>query len=155
MVPHIWSGAAHLDSPSTPISPEIDTFRYWVLGSPAPAPRLFAIGLDYRAYALEAGFAIPEDPPVFTKYVFEHHRPDHRGGSAAGRPHRLGGRAGRRESPLRCGRPRRARWSPRPATVPTRERVRASASAVPLIHSALRRDNMTTLVSCPTAFCTG
>lgn len=40
------------------------------LGSPAPAPRqLFAIGLNYRAHALEAGFAIPDDPPVFTKYV--------------------------------------------------------------------------------------
>ena len=36
------------------------------LGAPAPAPRqLFAIGLNYRAHALEAGFAIPEDPPVF------------------------------------------------------------------------------------------
>ena len=70
MVPHIWSGAAHLDSPSTPISPEIDTFRYWVLGSPARAPRqLFAIGLNYRAHELESGFAIPEDPPVFTKFV--------------------------------------------------------------------------------------
>jgi 2-keto-4-pentenoate hydratase/2-oxohepta-3-ene-1,7-dioic acid hydratase in catechol pathway len=40
------------------------------LGSPAPAPRqLFAIGLNYRAHALETGFAIPEDPPVFTKFV--------------------------------------------------------------------------------------
>jgi 2-keto-4-pentenoate hydratase/2-oxohepta-3-ene-1,7-dioic acid hydratase in catechol pathway len=40
------------------------------LGAPSPAPRqLFAIGLNYRAHALEAGFAIPEDPPVFTKYV--------------------------------------------------------------------------------------
>ncbi len=40
------------------------------LGSPAPNPRqLFAIGLNYRAPAVEAGFAIPEDPPVFTKYV--------------------------------------------------------------------------------------
>ena len=69
-MPHIWSGAAHLDSPSTPISPEIDTFRYWVLGSLAPAPRqLFAIGLTYRAHALESGFAIPEDPPVFKKFV--------------------------------------------------------------------------------------
>ena len=25
--------------------------------------------MNYRAHALEAGFAIPEDPPVFTKYV--------------------------------------------------------------------------------------
>jgi 2-keto-4-pentenoate hydratase/2-oxohepta-3-ene-1,7-dioic acid hydratase in catechol pathway len=28
-----------------------------------------AIGLNYRAHALEAGFALPEDPPVFTKFV--------------------------------------------------------------------------------------
>ena len=40
------------------------------LGSPAPAPRqLFAIGLNYRSHAVEAGFAIPQDPPVFTKFV--------------------------------------------------------------------------------------
>jgi 2-keto-4-pentenoate hydratase/2-oxohepta-3-ene-1,7-dioic acid hydratase in catechol pathway len=40
------------------------------LGAPSPAPRqLFAIGLNYRAHARETGFAIPEDPPVFTKYV--------------------------------------------------------------------------------------
>jgi 2-keto-4-pentenoate hydratase/2-oxohepta-3-ene-1,7-dioic acid hydratase in catechol pathway len=40
------------------------------LGAPTPAPRqLFAIGLNYRAHARETGFAIPEDPPVFTKYV--------------------------------------------------------------------------------------
>jgi len=39
-------------------------------GAPSPAPRqLFAIGLNYRAHARETGFAIPEDPPVFTKYV--------------------------------------------------------------------------------------
>jgi 2-keto-4-pentenoate hydratase/2-oxohepta-3-ene-1,7-dioic acid hydratase in catechol pathway len=47
-----------------------DAFDPADLGSPAPAPRqLFAIGLNYRAHALETGFAIPEDPPVFTKYV--------------------------------------------------------------------------------------
>jgi 2-keto-4-pentenoate hydratase/2-oxohepta-3-ene-1,7-dioic acid hydratase in catechol pathway len=84
VVPHIWSGAAHLDSPGTPISPEIDTFRYWVLGSPAPAPgQLFAIGLNYRAHESESGFAIPEDPPVFTKFVSSITGPHHRGGSAA------------------------------------------------------------------------
>jgi 2-keto-4-pentenoate hydratase/2-oxohepta-3-ene-1,7-dioic acid hydratase in catechol pathway len=49
---------------------DADAFDPADLGSPAPAPRqLFAIGLNYRAHALEAGFAIPEDPPVFTKYV--------------------------------------------------------------------------------------
>jgi 2-keto-4-pentenoate hydratase/2-oxohepta-3-ene-1,7-dioic acid hydratase in catechol pathway len=47
-----------------------DAFDPADLGSPAPAPRqLLAIGLNYRAHALEAGFAIPEDPPVFTKFV--------------------------------------------------------------------------------------
>jgi 2-keto-4-pentenoate hydratase/2-oxohepta-3-ene-1,7-dioic acid hydratase in catechol pathway len=49
---------------------DADDFDPADLGSPAPAPRqLFAIGLNYRAHALETGFAIPEDPPVFTKYV--------------------------------------------------------------------------------------
>ena len=49
---------------------DADPFDPADLGSPAPAPRqLFAIGLNYRAHALETGFAIPEDPPVFTKYV--------------------------------------------------------------------------------------
>jgi len=45
---------------------DADGFDPADLGSPAPAPRqLFAIGLNYRAHAVEAGFAIPEDPPVF------------------------------------------------------------------------------------------
>jgi 2-keto-4-pentenoate hydratase/2-oxohepta-3-ene-1,7-dioic acid hydratase in catechol pathway len=49
---------------------DADAFDPADLGSPAPAPRqLFAIGLNYRAHAVETGFAIPEDPPVFTKYV--------------------------------------------------------------------------------------
>jgi 2-keto-4-pentenoate hydratase/2-oxohepta-3-ene-1,7-dioic acid hydratase in catechol pathway len=49
---------------------DADPFDPADLGSPAPAPRqLFAIGLNYRAHAVETGFAIPEDPPVFTKYV--------------------------------------------------------------------------------------
>ena len=49
---------------------DADAFDPADFGSPAPAPRqLFAIGLNYRAHALETGFAIPEDPPVFTKYV--------------------------------------------------------------------------------------
>ena len=46
-----------------------DSFDPSDLGSPAPAPGSCSIGLNYRAHALEAGFAIPEDPPVFTKYV--------------------------------------------------------------------------------------
>jgi 2-keto-4-pentenoate hydratase/2-oxohepta-3-ene-1,7-dioic acid hydratase in catechol pathway len=40
------------------------------LGSPAPKPsQVFAIGLNYRDHAVEAGFAVPAtDPPVFTKF---------------------------------------------------------------------------------------
>ncbi|MFC6880185.1 MULTISPECIES: fumarylacetoacetate hydrolase family protein [Actinomadura] len=39
------------------------------LGAPAPAPRqVFAIGLNYRDHAAEAGSALPDDPVVFTKF---------------------------------------------------------------------------------------
>lgn len=41
-----------------------------LLGSPAPAPRqVFAIGLNYVDHAGESGLAVPEQPPVFTKFV--------------------------------------------------------------------------------------
>lgn len=40
------------------------------LGAPVPNPRqVFAIGLNYRGHAKEAGFDLPETPPTFTKYV--------------------------------------------------------------------------------------
>jgi 2,4-diketo-3-deoxy-L-fuconate hydrolase len=40
------------------------------LGSPAPAPRqVFAIGLNYVDHAAESGLAVPETPPVFTKFA--------------------------------------------------------------------------------------
>lgn len=40
------------------------------LGAVAPAPRqVFAIGLNYRDHALEAGFDLPAAPVVFTKYM--------------------------------------------------------------------------------------
>jgi 2-keto-4-pentenoate hydratase/2-oxohepta-3-ene-1,7-dioic acid hydratase in catechol pathway len=40
------------------------------LGSPVPVPRqVFAIGLNYRDHAAESGFAVPEHPVVFTKFV--------------------------------------------------------------------------------------
>jgi 2-keto-4-pentenoate hydratase/2-oxohepta-3-ene-1,7-dioic acid hydratase in catechol pathway len=39
------------------------------LGAPAPAPRqVFAIGMNYRAHAEEAGLAVPSIPATFTKY---------------------------------------------------------------------------------------
>ncbi|MCG5215544.1 fumarylacetoacetate hydrolase family protein [Streptosporangium sp. KLBMP 9127] len=38
--------------------------------APVPVPRqVFAIGLNYRDHAAESGFAAPEHPVVFTKYV--------------------------------------------------------------------------------------
>ncbi|MFF1966318.1 fumarylacetoacetate hydrolase family protein [Streptomyces sp. NPDC058232] len=48
---------AHMPSPAT-------------IGSPTPQPRqVFAIGLNYRDHAREANLAIPEEPPVFTKFL--------------------------------------------------------------------------------------
>lgn len=39
------------------------------LGAPAPRPRqVFAIGLNYGAHAGEAGLAVPDSPPTFTKF---------------------------------------------------------------------------------------
>jgi 2-keto-4-pentenoate hydratase/2-oxohepta-3-ene-1,7-dioic acid hydratase in catechol pathway len=39
------------------------------LGSPAPAPRqVFAIGLNYRSHAEEAGMPVPSVPATFTKF---------------------------------------------------------------------------------------
>jgi len=40
------------------------------LAAPAPKPaQVFAIGLNYRDHAAEAGFALPDAPTVFTKFV--------------------------------------------------------------------------------------
>src|SRR5438552_2544175 len=40
------------------------------LGAPAPHPaQVLAIGLNYRDHVAEAGFAIPDSPTVFTKFV--------------------------------------------------------------------------------------
>lgn len=39
------------------------------IGAPAPRPRqVFAIGLNYRTHAAEAGLAVPANPPTFTKF---------------------------------------------------------------------------------------
>lgn len=40
------------------------------LRAPVPTPRqIFAIGLNYSDHASESGFAVPEQPTVFTKFV--------------------------------------------------------------------------------------
>jgi 2-keto-4-pentenoate hydratase/2-oxohepta-3-ene-1,7-dioic acid hydratase in catechol pathway len=39
------------------------------VGAPVPAPKqVFAIGLNYRAHALEGPFGVPDAPAVFTKF---------------------------------------------------------------------------------------
>ena len=71
----LLSGAAHLvwcRTSGFAEHPDLARNRHLPLLGPRlgrPGTRLFAIGLDYRAHALESGFAIPEDPPVFTKFV--------------------------------------------------------------------------------------
>jgi 2-keto-4-pentenoate hydratase/2-oxohepta-3-ene-1,7-dioic acid hydratase in catechol pathway len=49
---------------------EATTYRADELGAPVPEPRqVFAIGLNYRAHAAEAGLGLPEsDPVVFAKF---------------------------------------------------------------------------------------
>jgi 2-keto-4-pentenoate hydratase/2-oxohepta-3-ene-1,7-dioic acid hydratase in catechol pathway len=57
-----WAGAAEVGL-GTP-------FSAVELGPPAPTPRqVFAIGLNYRDHATEAGFGWPEHPTVFTKFA--------------------------------------------------------------------------------------
>lgn len=47
------------------------------LEAPSPAPRqVFAIGLNYRDHAEEAGLPVPVEPSVFTKYVSSFAGPD-------------------------------------------------------------------------------
>ncbi|MFC5745787.1 fumarylacetoacetate hydrolase family protein [Actinomadura rugatobispora] len=54
-----WAATA---SGGTPYDPDL-------LGPPVPAPRqVFAIGMNYRAHAAEAGFETPDRPTVFTKF---------------------------------------------------------------------------------------
>lgn len=40
-----------------------------LLESPSPRPgQVFAVGLNYKAHAAESGFALPSEPPIFTKF---------------------------------------------------------------------------------------
>jgi 2,4-diketo-3-deoxy-L-fuconate hydrolase len=56
-----WAAAVATDT-AEPFEPER-------LGAPAPRPgQLFAIGLNYRDHAAESGIAVPDFPPVFTKF---------------------------------------------------------------------------------------
>lgn len=45
-------------------------YEFTELGPPAPRPRqVFAVGLNYRDHAVEAGLAVPDSPSVFTKFA--------------------------------------------------------------------------------------
>lgn len=53
---------------SAPVS-EAHAVNVLRVGAPSPTPRqVFGIGLNYRSHAEEAGFDVPDDPVVFTKY---------------------------------------------------------------------------------------
>jgi 2,4-didehydro-3-deoxy-L-rhamnonate hydrolase len=57
-----WTNTVTFDG-AQPLDPD-------TLDAVVPAPRqVFAIGLNYRAHAEESGFALPQEPVVFTKYV--------------------------------------------------------------------------------------
>ncbi|HWO68927.1 MAG TPA: fumarylacetoacetate hydrolase family protein [Umezawaea sp.] len=59
------SWAATLDTTAVTAEP----FEPERLGAPVPRPgQLFAIGLNYRDHAAESGIAVPDFPPVFTKF---------------------------------------------------------------------------------------
>jgi 2-keto-4-pentenoate hydratase/2-oxohepta-3-ene-1,7-dioic acid hydratase in catechol pathway len=46
-----------------------ELYELELLRAPAPAPRQsFGIGLNYRDHVAESGFAVPEQPSVFTKF---------------------------------------------------------------------------------------
>lgn len=58
-----WAEGATLDGEREPVTISD-------LGAPSPAPRqIFAIGLNYRDHADEAGLDHPAVPPTFTKWV--------------------------------------------------------------------------------------
>ncbi|BCL28748.1 fumarylacetoacetate hydrolase family protein [Streptomyces aurantiacus] len=60
-----WAGDATIDFDADGVPVPLDE-----LGAPSPDPRqVFAIGLNYRDHADEAGFAHPDSPPTFTKWV--------------------------------------------------------------------------------------
>ncbi|MFI5941943.1 fumarylacetoacetate hydrolase family protein [Streptomyces uncialis] len=63
-----WEGFRHWAATAPPGGDVVPTPA--TLGPPVPRPRqVLAIGLNYRDHADESGFAVPEHPPVFTKFV--------------------------------------------------------------------------------------
>ena len=62
-----WAAGLHADQVDRGQQVQVQDAH---LGAPSPTPRqVFAIGLNYRDHAAEAGFALPEHlPPTFTKF---------------------------------------------------------------------------------------
>ena len=57
-----WAATGGADAPAAP-------FDEVLLGAPSPRPaQVFAIGLNYGAHAIEAGYDVPEVPITFTKF---------------------------------------------------------------------------------------
>jgi 2-keto-4-pentenoate hydratase/2-oxohepta-3-ene-1,7-dioic acid hydratase in catechol pathway len=64
--PAFWDWAAGQDAIADQGGAAFDAVQ---LGPPVPAPgQVFAVGLNYRPHAAEAGFQPPADPLVFTKF---------------------------------------------------------------------------------------
>lgn len=62
--------AAFTEWAATAPSDSATAFSTAELGPPAPRPaQVFAIGLNYRDHAAEAGLGVPDSPTVFTKFV--------------------------------------------------------------------------------------
>lgn len=60
-----WAAAQSATAPDGPVE-ELDEAR---LGPPVPLPpQVFAVGLNYREHAAEAGLELPDEPFVFTKF---------------------------------------------------------------------------------------
>ena len=65
----VWDEFAGWAASPAPVRALGEPFDAAELGAPVPRPaQLFAIGLNYREHALEAGMGIPERPMVFTKF---------------------------------------------------------------------------------------
>jgi 2-keto-4-pentenoate hydratase/2-oxohepta-3-ene-1,7-dioic acid hydratase in catechol pathway len=61
-----WADQLKLDGPAHSDAADHVVFT---LGAPSPRPRqVFAVGLNYRDHAVEAGLAVPDSPPTFTKF---------------------------------------------------------------------------------------
>jgi 2-keto-4-pentenoate hydratase/2-oxohepta-3-ene-1,7-dioic acid hydratase in catechol pathway len=60
-----WASSCLAEDPASDVEP-LDERR---LGPPVPLPpQVFAVGLNYREHAAEAGLDVPDEPFVFTKF---------------------------------------------------------------------------------------